>query len=193
MEEEYMIPEIYFSKLTAEQYEKSPRMRKIQKEMTERALELLGLKNGKILDVGCGTGFSTKTIQEAGFDVIGVDISEPMVRIAKEKGLKVIKADFRKLLFKENEFNGIISISALQWIHGKSYDEIMENYEKVAKEFYRVLKKNGKAVVQFYPKTEAEFNLAVNSFKKAKFSKIDIAVDYPEIPKKRKRYIILKK
>ena len=36
------------------------------------------------LDFGCGTGRSTRFLQMLGFDVIGVDISEEMVRIARD-------------------------------------------------------------------------------------------------------------
>ncbi|MCX6325142.1 MAG: hypothetical protein NT144_00610, partial [Bacteroidia bacterium] len=61
-----------------------------------------------------------------------------------------------------------------------------------ASEFRRVLKKDKRAVIQFYPKTEAEFELCVRAFKRAKF-RITIAEDYPHIPKKRKRYLILQK
>lgn len=36
------------------------------------------------LDFGCGTGRSTRLLQMLGFDVIGVDISQDMVRIARD-------------------------------------------------------------------------------------------------------------
>lgn len=192
MEEDFFLPELYFSKASAIAYEKNKRMRKIQKEMTERAIELSNFKkNSKILDIGCGTGFSTQVLVDNKFKAKGIDISEPMIEIAKSKELDVKTADFKNIPFKKEEFDGIVSISALQWITGKSYDEIINNYNKTAKEFYRVLKKNGKAVIQFYPKTEKAFEIAIKSFKKAGFS-IVIAEDYPDT-RKRKRYIILVK
>ncbi|MBN2519141.1 MAG: class I SAM-dependent methyltransferase, partial [Bacteroidales bacterium] len=38
----------------------------------------------KALDFGCGTGRSTRFLQQYGFDCIGVDISENMINKAKE-------------------------------------------------------------------------------------------------------------
>lgn len=192
MEDFYVIPETYFSREAAEHYDRSPRMRKVQRELTERALELLGLSKGKILDVGCGTGLSLEVLGENGFDATGVDISRPMLDIAKRKGLKVKRADFSKLPFKESAFDGLVSISSLQWVHGKSYEDIVGKYSKIAKEFYRVLKKGGRAVIQFYPRTEQEFSLVVRMFKKAGF-KITIALDYPHIKRKTKKFMILNK
>jgi len=187
--EEYVLPEVYFTKVAAANYEKNKRMQLIQKQMTQRALEFLELKKGLILDVGCGTGFSMQEIKNSGFKVKGIDISQSMLDIAKKKGYMVKKADFRKIPYKDNNFDAIISISALQWVHGKSYDEIVDYYADTAHEFKRVLKKKGKAVIQFYPKTKKEFDLVIKIFRK--FFKITIAEDFPNIPKKRKRYIIL--
>ncbi len=192
MEDFYVIPETYFSKEAAEHYDHSPRMRKVQRELTERALELLGPTKGRVLDAGCGTGFSLQVLKERGFDAIGIDISEPMLDIARKKGFKVKKADFSDLPFKDRTFDGLLSISSLQWVYGKSYEDVLSKYSKIAREFYRVLKKGGRAIVQFYPKTDKEFDLVVRQFKKARF-KVTIAVDYPHIKKKIKKFLILDK
>lgn len=39
----------------------------------------------KAVDFGCGTGRSTRFLRELGFDVVGVDISEPMLARARER------------------------------------------------------------------------------------------------------------
>jgi 18S rRNA (guanine1575-N7)-methyltransferase len=145
-----------------------------------------------MLDVGCGTGLSLEVLKERGFSAVGIDISQPMLDIAKRKHLKVKRADFTSLPFKDGSFDAIVSISSLQWIYGKSYEDIVEKYSRTAKEFYRVLKEKGKAVIQFYPKTDEEFTLAVVQLKKAGFE-VMIAVDYPHIRKKTKKFIILNK
>lgn len=58
---------------------------KIQTEMAERALELLALpKDGQprlILDLGCGSGLSGKTLEAAGHYWVGMDLSEAMLGV----------------------------------------------------------------------------------------------------------------
>ena len=44
-----------------------------------------GIYDGLILDLGCGTGNLTQLLGEAGYDMIGVDMSLDMLQIAREK------------------------------------------------------------------------------------------------------------
>jgi len=39
----------------------------------------------RALDFGCGTGRSTRFLQEIGFDVVGIDIARDMLELAREK------------------------------------------------------------------------------------------------------------
>jgi SAM-dependent methyltransferase len=57
------------------------------------------VKGRKAIDFGCGTGRSTRFLQKLGFDAIGVDISEDMVRQARQIDPK---GDYR--LIKEGDF-----------------------------------------------------------------------------------------
>lgn len=43
-----------------------------------------GVKDGLVLDLGCGTGKLTRLLAKAGYDMIGVDYSEDMLEIAME-------------------------------------------------------------------------------------------------------------
>ena len=57
-------------------------------EWTDYVKELLaeeGIKEGILLDLGCGTGSVTELLAESGFDMIGIDNSEEMLEIAMEK------------------------------------------------------------------------------------------------------------
>lgn len=48
-------------------------------------LKEYGVANGLVLDLGCGTGVMTELLAEAGYDMIGIDLSEEMLEIAMEK------------------------------------------------------------------------------------------------------------
>ena len=93
--------------------------------------EHFNFKNKKILDVGCGTGiaanfFHCKT---------GIDPSEKLVEIARKKYPKIrfIVAKAEKLPFRENEFEAVISLTAIQ-----NFDDIekgLGGIKRVGKEF----------------------------------------------------------
>lgn len=189
--EDNVLPEIYYTEERAKHYDQNTRIRKIQREMTLRALEILDVNPpGLFLDVGCGTGLSMQVLKERGFGVIGIDIAEPMLNIAKQKGLEVHKADFTiKIPWDSHHFDFVISISTLQWIfHGFKPEVILEKGRTTAAEIYRVLKPEGRAIIQFYPKNEEQVKLAGKLFKKAKFHIIKI-IDDPNIPKRRKIFL----
>ena len=44
-----------------------------------------GVKEGLVLELGCGTGNMTRLLSQAGYDMIGVDNSMDMLEIAMEK------------------------------------------------------------------------------------------------------------
>ena len=67
----------------------------------------------RILDVGCGTGRISLPLQEKGYAVVGVDISNSMIASAKEKGLREAHvSDFLTFQYSPNSFEGIISLHA---------------------------------------------------------------------------------
>ncbi len=53
-----------------------------------------GIRDGLVLDLGCGTGTMTELLAREGYDMIGVDASEEMLEIAMEKkqdsGLEIL-------------------------------------------------------------------------------------------------------
>jgi len=72
-------------------------------------------KAARILDIGCGTGRHSIELAKRGYTVIGIDLSESLLKRAKEKAseqnLQIVfqKHDARKLPFL-NEFDLIIMI-----------------------------------------------------------------------------------
>jgi len=57
------------------------------KELVE-LVESGKIKSCRVLDVGCGEGFYAIYLASKGFDVMGIDISENAIRLAKENAAK---------------------------------------------------------------------------------------------------------
>ena len=69
----------------AQTYEET--IQKINYQVTQKISEMCGKINGKILDLGCGSGFLGAAIKGANNEIIGVDISEKMLKIAEQKNV----------------------------------------------------------------------------------------------------------
>ena len=74
------------------------------------ALRLLGEGLGRLLDLGCGGGAHAVSFRDAGWDVTGVDLSEDQLRLARERGLDVVRADAATLPFDDASFDAAVSI-----------------------------------------------------------------------------------
>jgi SAM-dependent methyltransferase len=98
------------------------------------AVRLLGEGPGRLLDVGCGTGTHTAAFGEHGWDVVGVDISEDQLRIARERGVEVVQADVAALPFDDASFDAVISM----WTHTD-----VDAFPDLLREAVRVLRANG--------------------------------------------------
>lgn len=95
-------------------------------------------KNSSILDVGCGPGRDVKYFIDHGMNGTGADYSFGMIREARKKVPegKFVKTDMRHLKFKDNVFDGLWSMSGINFLP-------KSETQKVLKEFRRVLKAGG--------------------------------------------------
>ena len=90
----------------------------------------------KVLDVGCGSGYSVNYLCEKGFDATGIDFSEEIINLGKEryKGININTMDANNLDFPENYFDLILFECSLS---------VMQNPEKILESCRKLLKKNG--------------------------------------------------
>lgn len=112
----------------------------IDELQTKTIFELLQAKKGmRILDVGCGTGNYSLKLKAIGCDVVGVDISEKMLEIFRQKinnqqiSIELHLLDKNILPFKNDTFDAVISVTAA---------EFMSNLNESIDEMFRVVKKN---------------------------------------------------
>ncbi len=187
-EEIYKDPVLFYTKEEAERYNNSSGMRNVQQKIANRIIALLELELGTekvLLDVGCGTGNTLEIFNEFGFDCTGLDVSKEMLKFAKEKGLKVKQGSITELnkAFPTRKFDLVVSISAMQWLQTK------EDYKKAGESIKSVLKKGGKSVIQFYPKSSEELERISKIFANI-FDKVEIIIDNPDNPRKRLVFLV---
>lgn len=97
------------------------------------------LPNGsKILDVGCSGGRDSKLFTDAGFEVIGIDLCEDFLTLARKNVSAAIflKKDLLELDFEDESFDSIWASAVLLHLE-------KEDITKVLHDFYRILKKDG--------------------------------------------------
>ena len=100
----------------------------------ETARRLLGDGPGQLLDVGCGTGAHTQAFAERGWSVVGVDISEDQLALARERGLEAVQGDAADLPFDDESFDAVVSM----WTHTD-----VEDFSDLLREVVRVLRPRG--------------------------------------------------
>lgn len=112
-----------------------------------RLMEILGLPSGsRILDVPCGQGRHAHLLAEAGFDVDGLDYSEDLLKIARERGtaktLRYTQGDMRKLPARwTGRFDAVANLFTSFGFFLDPNDD-----RRVISEFARVLKPEGTLV-----------------------------------------------
>ena len=162
---------------------------------------VLDRKTYLILDLGCGTGFSSEVLITSGLKVIGVDVLLDMLIKAKSKiahlengsNLFLILADMKYLPIRTNSINHIFLISAYNFIlHEKEdYKDINKTLNNTAKYLKRILKSNGRIIIEFYPNSDKELNLFSSSFTDNGFNGFMIKQNPKQ--KKGQTFLLLKK
>ena len=106
------------------------------------SLEILNginVEGKRILDLGCGDGYYSRYLKKRGAEVVGVDLSNNMIKLAKKNAKKdnleipFYKMDGEHLDFEDNYFDMVLTVVVLQHV----IDENMLN--TLLEEISRVL------------------------------------------------------
>ncbi len=151
------------AKIYDEIYQKIFNYKKIAHNL-DRILKRYKIKS--ILEVASGTGHLTKYLYNLGYNIVGTDLFEEMLIIARKNvpEVKFLKMDMRKLRFKQ-KFDAVICL-------GRSFTYMTTNKDVDAalRSFNRVLKKGGILVFDNFDgeKTIRNFNKYKNLTQKIK-------------------------
>ncbi len=117
-------------------------------EMLELAVDMSKVRDGdKILDIGCGTGLlSLKFLETAECTITGIDLSEDMLNIWKNKikelnlsrKVNVYPSDAANLEFEDAAFDIIASTVTLHHVKDK---------QQALSKMYNLLKPNGRLII----------------------------------------------
>lgn len=216
----------FYNEKEARKYDSSSRMVGVQREITERAIELLRLDHSQpayVLDIGCGSGLSGQVLEEKGHFWLGCDVSRDMLLVAQERMHKESNGDEEEgddesmddsnnhnnsntkstgdlmhhdmgtgLPFRPATFDACISISALQWLcySNSAHQNPRRRLTRFFSSLYTVLKRGGRAVLQFYPETAEQAVLITECATRVGFAG-GVVVDYPNSAKAKKHYLVL--
>lgn len=102
-----------------------------------------------ILDAGCGSGVKAKYLSNRGLNVIGIDISDNLLEIAKKEvpTAKFVQMDMKDVDRLNEKFDGVFAQASLLHIAKKDIRNVLVNLIKVLKNdgyFYIAVKENEK-------------------------------------------------
>ncbi|ANS75555.1 SAM-dependent methyltransferase [Paenibacillus yonginensis] len=119
------------------------------RQEVRQMIEWLKLEPGaKILDLCCGTGRHSLALQQSGYHMTGVDLSDVLLREAIRKDpdglITWLKADMRSLPLADGQFDAVVDLftSFGYFIHDSEHLKVLE-------EIRRVLKPGGRFVIDF--------------------------------------------
>lgn len=135
---------------------------------------------GKILDLGCGSGFQAKILSEFGLEVTGIDFSDEMIKESRKKApeAKFLAMDILRLKFPKAYFDGIYARASLLHVKKKNIGEVLKKLNDILKKggiIYIALKggegeryikhpQKGNRFFAFYQEKEMENLLKKNGF-----------------------------
>lgn len=93
----------------------------------------------RVLDIGCGTGAQLAIFLEAACEVYGIDLSQPMLQIARRKLSDLSNGDAAKLPFPDQVFELVLSSLFLHQLDASGRSVALEEAMRVVRTDGRIL------------------------------------------------------
>jgi malonyl-CoA O-methyltransferase len=115
----------------------------VQRQIMRQLLELLTpymQEQAVVADIGCGPGLFADAVRADNhfWELLGLDIAEPMCDRARKRGMAVVRANAEVLPFADASCDAVFSSLCAQWLG---------DYAAFLREIYRVLKPGSVAAV----------------------------------------------
>ncbi|KAM6338027.1 LOW QUALITY PROTEIN: 18S rRNA (guanine-N(7))-methyltransferase [Alca torda] len=192
-------PELFYNEFEARKYTQNWVVEIPQSQMSERAVELLGLPEDRpclLLAVGCGSGLSGDYISDEGHYWIGMDISPAMLDVAVEREVEgdLLLADVgHGIPFRPGMFDWLYQVSLLQWLCNadKEAHSPPKRALSILLTLYTALARGSRAVLQLSPENSEtgtghkSLELITAQAMRAGFTG-GMVVDYPNSAKAKK-------
>jgi SAM-dependent methyltransferase len=118
-------------------------------DVRQRELEIIAdvsmktFEGRRVLDVACGTAYWTNFVSETAESIVGTDIAEEMLEIAKEKQFKcpvsLCKANVFHLPFRNESFNGGMADFWFSHIPREKIESFLEDFHHLLERGSHVL------------------------------------------------------
>jgi len=141
-------------------------------EIFEYIKSFVKINNPITLDIGCGTGISTRQLKEHHFEVTGADKDTAMIETAVKRGQEMpyFVATADKLPFKSEQFDIVTAFTAFHWFNNEESLTEIKRVLKTGGIFCAVLKvssKNNNGYLSIYKKYVGDsFDSTKNHFEK---------------------------
>jgi SAM-dependent methyltransferase len=127
-------------------------------------LQSAGIRDGVVVDLGCGSGITARLLCDAGYKVVGIDLSSSLVEMAR---IRVPEAEFLIGSFSTARIPSCVAVTAIGEVFNYAFDEANCTVvrEDLFGRIYAALAPGGLLVFDMAGQARAPLNSAQRTFR----------------------------